>query len=51
MILHQIDLLTRAIADVSWIIAIHESEWSIVNRHSNYTHVVCVQHSALQTHT
>ena len=38
--------LTGTIADVSRIVAIHKAKWAIVNCHSNYTHVVCVQHSA-----
>ena len=41
---------TRAIANVSWVISIHEAKWTIIDGYSNDTHVVCVQHPAAHAH-
>ena len=38
---------TRAIADVSRVVSVQESIGTIVNGHSNYTHVVSVENSVV----
>ena len=42
---------TRAIANVSRIIPIHKTKWTIVSGRTNYAHVVCIQHPVFRNNT